>query len=77
MSVDLPAFLTVTEVAGLLRVSRMTVHRMIQHGEITAVRTGIGRGTYRIPASSLDEHLKRRTVITGSAIVPGQMEITA
>lgn len=41
------AFLTVVEVATVLRISKMTVYRMVRDGTLDAVR--VGRG-YRIPA---------------------------
>ena len=43
-------FLTVAEVADLMRVSAMTVYRMVQSGELPAVRFG---RSYRIPESAL------------------------
>lgn len=39
-------FMTVTEVADMMRVSRMTVYRMIHSGELPAVRFG---RSYRVP----------------------------
>lgn len=45
-------FLTVAEVADLMRVSAMTVYRMVQAGEIPAVRFG---RSYRIPEAALVE----------------------
>lgn len=35
-----PDFLTVAEVAALMRVSKMTVYRMVHSGELPAVRVG-------------------------------------
>lgn len=46
----LPRMLTVIEVAKRLRVSKMTIYRMIDRGEIEHVR--IGR-IVRIPAAEL------------------------
>lgn len=43
-------FLTVAEVAELMRVSVMTVYRMVQSGELPAVRFG---RSYRIPESAV------------------------
>jgi len=37
---DWPVLLTVSETAALLRVSRMTVYRMLRDGELTSVRVG-------------------------------------
>jgi excisionase family DNA binding protein len=41
-----PALWTVTEVASALRVSKMTIYRMVHSGELAHVRIG---GSYRIP----------------------------
>ena len=49
------SFLTVAEVAGLLRVSKMTVYRMVHSGELPAVR--VGRG-FRVPAKAVREYLE-------------------
>ena len=46
--------LTVAEVADVLRVSTMTVYRLIQRGELAALRVG---RSYRIRAGALDEYL--------------------
>ncbi|WP_111719606.1 helix-turn-helix domain-containing protein [Homoserinimonas sp. OAct 916] len=45
-------FLTVSEVAGLMRVSRMTVYRMIHAGELPAVRFG---RSFRVPESAVSQ----------------------
>jgi len=45
--------LTVAEVAGLLRVSKMTVYRWLHSGEIEASRFG---SMYRIPLSALQKY---------------------
>ena len=47
-------FVTVSEVANLLRVSNMTVYRLIQAGQLPAVR--IGR-SYRIREDDVDKYL--------------------
>ena len=49
--------LTVAEVAEKLRVSTMTVYRLIQREELPALR--IGR-SYRIDRSDLDDYLSGR-----------------
>lgn len=46
--------LTVAEVAGLLRVSNMTVYRLIKNGELSAIRVG---KNYRIRQADLDTYL--------------------
>ncbi|MFT4122215.1 MAG: helix-turn-helix domain-containing protein [Microbacteriaceae bacterium] len=43
-------FLTVAEVAELMRVSSMTVYRMVHSGELPAVRFG---RSFRIPESAV------------------------
>ncbi len=43
-------FLTVAEVAELMRVSNMTVYRLVKSGELPAVRFG---RSYRIPESAV------------------------
>ena len=48
--------LTVHEVAGIMRVSNMTVYRLIRAGQLKAAR--VGRG-YRIRESEVDAYLDR------------------
>jgi excisionase family DNA binding protein len=43
-------FLTVAEVADMMRVSSMTVYRLVHAGELPAVRFG---RSYRIPESAV------------------------
>ena len=43
-------FLTVQEVADMMRVSSMTVYRLVHSGELPAVRFG---RSYRIPESAV------------------------
>ena len=47
-------FVTVAEVASMLRVSNMTVYRLIQAGTIPAVRVG---RSYRIREDDVDRYL--------------------
>lgn len=47
-------FLTAAEVAELLRVSTMTVYRLIKSGEIAAVRVG---KSYRVREDDVDRYL--------------------
>ncbi|MGZ8581370.1 MAG: helix-turn-helix domain-containing protein [Actinomycetota bacterium] len=53
------ALLTVAEVAAGMRVSNMTVYRLIKSGELPAVRVGKG---YRIRESELRRFLEERSV---------------
>jgi excisionase family DNA binding protein len=51
--------LTVAEVATAMRVSNMTVYRMIKQGELAAVRVG---HHYRIREADLERYLTERSV---------------
>lgn len=51
-------FLTVAEVAQLMRVSKMTVYRMIHAGELPAVKFG---RSFRVPESSVQEAISGAT----------------
>lgn len=48
-------FLTVAEVAGLMRVSKMTVYRLVHAGDIAAVRVG---RSFRVPETAVHNYLK-------------------
>ncbi len=54
--------LTVAEVAGAMRVSNMTVYRLIKSGELPAVRVGKG---YRIREHDVERFLEERSVKAG------------
>jgi len=49
-----PRFVTVAEVADQLRVSNMTVYRLVQSGQLAAVRVG---RSYRIREDDVDRYL--------------------
>ena len=53
---ETPQLYTVREVAGILRISTRTVQRMIQRGDIKAVKIG---GTTRIRKDVLDAILEQ------------------
>jgi excisionase family DNA binding protein len=55
-------FVTVNEVAQLMRVSKMTVYRLITQGDLPAVR--IGRG-YRIREEDVHRYLDSRYTEAG------------
>jgi excisionase family DNA binding protein len=55
-------FLTVAEVASMLRVSNMTVYRLINGGELPAVRVG---KSYRVLEDDLDKYLASRYTEAG------------
>ncbi|MGH3322157.1 MAG: helix-turn-helix domain-containing protein [Streptosporangiaceae bacterium] len=47
-------FLTVAEVARMMRVSKMTVYRLVHSGELPAVRVG---RSFRVPEQAVDDYL--------------------
>ena len=49
-----PRFLTVPEVAEQMRVSNMTVYRLLHSGELPAIRVG---RSFRVPAQALESYL--------------------
>ena len=51
--------LTVAEVAATMRVSNMTVYRLIKNGDVPALRVG---KNYRIRESDVDAYLSERSV---------------
>jgi excisionase family DNA binding protein len=53
--------LTVSEVASAMRVSNMTVYRLIKSGELPAVRVG---KNYRLRETDLERFLQERSVRT-------------
>lgn len=50
-----PRLLTVNEVADVMRVSKMTVYRLIHAGELPAIRVG---KSFRVPQGALDQLLE-------------------
>ena len=54
-------FLTVAEVAGIMRVSKMTVYRMVHSGELPAVRVG---RSFRVPEDAVHQYLKTSFIQT-------------
>lgn len=57
-----PRYLTVSEVAVTMRVSTMTVYRLIKAGELQAVRVG---RSFRLPEDDVDRYLSRRWTEAG------------
>jgi len=49
-------FLTVAEVASRIRVSKMTVYRLVHAGQLEAVRVG---RSFRVPESAVDDYLRK------------------
>lgn len=55
-------FLTVAEVAALMRVSKMTVYRLVHSGELGAVRVG---RSFRVPEQAVHAYLRGAYTETG------------
>jgi excisionase family DNA binding protein len=55
-------FLTVQEVAALMRVSKMTVYRLVHSGELASVRVG---RSFRVPERAVHEYLRGAFDSTG------------
>ena len=61
-SFDASHFLTVQEVAAMMRVSAMTVYRLIKAGDLPAVRVG---RSYRVRDVDVDAYLQPRYTQAG------------
>jgi len=53
--------LTVAEVATVMRVSKMTVYRLVHSGELPAVRVG---RSFRVPEQAVNDYLRDSFVET-------------
>jgi excisionase family DNA binding protein len=49
-------FLTVAEVAAMMRVSKMTVYRLVHNGDLPAVRVG---RSFRVREEDANEYIRR------------------
>jgi excisionase family DNA binding protein len=49
-------FLTIAEVAAMMRVSKMTVYRIVHSGDLPAVRVG---RSFRVTEQDVNEYIKR------------------
>jgi excisionase family DNA binding protein len=52
-------FLTVAEVATIMRVSKMTVYRLVHSGELEAIRVG---RSFRVPEQAVNTYLREAFV---------------
>ncbi|MEE1931479.1 helix-turn-helix domain-containing protein [Streptomyces sp. TRM 70351] len=57
-------FLTVAEVAAVMRVSKMTVYRLVHSGHLPAIRVG---RSFRVPENAVHEYLQQSYVGVESA----------
>jgi excisionase family DNA binding protein len=55
-------FLTVAEVAAVMRVSKMTVYRMVHAGDLPAVRVG---RSFRVPEKAVHDYLRAAFIEAG------------
>ena len=55
-------FLTVAEVAAVMRVSKMTVYRLVHAGELASVRVG---RSFRVPERAVHDYLRGAFDSTG------------
>lgn len=53
-------YLTVEEVAAVMRVSKMTVYRLLHSGELPGVRVG---RSFRVPQDALDAYLRSSSTV--------------
>lgn len=51
-----PKFLTIAEVAAMMRVSKMTVYRLVHNEELPAVRVG---RSFRVTEDDVNEYLRK------------------
>ena len=55
-------FLTVAEVASVMRVSKMTVYRLVHSGHLPAIRVG---RSFRVPQQAVQDYLRDSYVNMG------------
>ncbi|MCM2413413.1 helix-turn-helix domain-containing protein [Streptomyces sp. RKAG290] len=60
-------FLTVAEVASVMRVSKMTVYRLVHSGHLPAIRVG---RSFRVPEQAVHEYLRESFVGWGRPDIP-------
>ena len=53
-------YLTVEEVADVMRVSKMTVYRLLHSGELPGVRVG---RSFRVPQDALEAYLRSSSTV--------------
>ena len=63
---DKGKFLTVAEVAEIMRVSKMTVYRLVHSGELPAVRVG---RSFRVNETAVSEYLESSVYDVGKSKV--------
>jgi excisionase family DNA binding protein len=66
-------YMSVAQVAHELNLSRMTVYRMCESGQLACIRTGFKGKTIRIPRIAFEQHTEPKQ--PAPAVIPGQIEI--
>ena len=61
-----PNLYTIAEVADLMRVSKMTVYRMVHSGDLPAIRVG---KSYRVPVSAIQQILAMEDAFVENKLV--------
>jgi excisionase family DNA binding protein len=64
-------FLTVAEVASIMRVSKMTVYRMVHAGELPAIRVG---RSFRVPEDAVHKYLRTSYVDTACLVLTARQQ---
>jgi len=60
---DLPRFLTLADVADILKTSVAQVYAMVRRGELTAIKIG-GRGQWRVSEDDLEDYIAQQRLAT-------------
>ena len=63
-------FLTVAEVASIMRVSKMTVYRLVHSGELEAIRVG---RSFRVPEQAVNQYLRDSFVAASELAWPAAL----
>ena len=58
-------YLTVAEVAAVMRVSKMTVYRLLHAGELPGIRVG---KSFRVPSDALTAYLRSAATVEGDRL---------
>lgn len=60
---ELPQFLTLADVADILKTSVAQVYAMVRRGELQGMKIG-GRGQWRVAETELEDYITRQTAET-------------
>lgn len=68
-------YMSVAEVATALHLSKMTVYRMCENGQLAHIRTGRTGRIYRVLRADFERHAQPVRHQTAPVTIPGQTEI--